>query len=113
MERERTVSALTAQVAPPVTATHHGVRRLVNVGRTRHEPQRGRPVRHDRAAPPAFLAPDHATPLNSLEDLIGLHEESVLVVFKRAVVRAGLALAKNHHDLGLRLYMEGTRWLPT
>ncbi|MBZ9713355.1 winged helix-turn-helix domain-containing protein [Deinococcus multiflagellatus] len=109
MAREWTVSALAAHLGLAVNATHHRVRRLVAVGlaqEIRLEARRGRPLRHYRA-PPALLVPYHCTPLDTLEDLIGLHEDSFQVAFQRAVVRAGLALVENRNDIGLRLYLDG------
>ncbi|MFB9992642.1 hypothetical protein ACFFLM_11755 [Deinococcus oregonensis] len=110
MRREWMVSALAAHLGLPLNAVHHRVRRLVAVGlarETRHQARRGRPLRHYRAAAQAFLVPYHSTSLGSLEDLIGLHEDSFQRRFHQAVVRAGLTLVQDRHDIGLRLYMDG------
>lgn len=68
-------------------------------------------MQHYRAVSDAFLIPYHRTTLGSLEDLIGLHEDTFNAVFHRAVVQAGLPLVQREEDIAVRLYTTpgGTR----
>ncbi|GGL14827.1 winged helix-turn-helix domain-containing protein [Deinococcus radiotolerans] len=113
MTREWTAAELARHLHRPLNATHHRLTRLNRAGLavTRAEPRRGRPVQHYRAVSDAFLIPYHRTALGSLEDLIGLHEDTFGTLFHRAVVQAGLPLVQREEDIAVRLYTTpgGTR----
>ncbi|WP_309570005.1 hypothetical protein [Deinococcus sp.] len=110
MLREWAVAPLAQALGLPLNATHHRVRRLLRlelIRETRAEPRRGRPVRHYRATSDAYLIPYHATPLHSLEDLVGVHEVAFRERFLRAVVHAAAPLVSDERDIGLRVFTDG------
>lgn len=110
MLAEHSVAQLARTLGSPLNAVHHRVRRLVTAGlahETRTEPRHGRPIRHYRATSSAYLVPYDATPLTTVEDLIGLHETGFARHFLSAVVHAGRSLVVNERDIGLRVYRDG------
>ena len=110
MMQEWTVVGLAQAHRVPLNATHYRVRRLVSAGlvyETRQEARRGRPIRHYRATSEQYLVPYHATPLNTVEELVGLHEQSFAQRFLHAVVQAAAPLVQDERELGLRFFREG------
>ncbi|GHF41760.1 hypothetical protein HNQ07_001430 [Deinococcus metalli] len=108
---EHSASSLARTLHAPLNAVHHRVRRLVAAGlaaETRTEPRRGRPIRYYRATSDAYLVPYDATPLTSVEDLVGLHETGFARRFLSAVVAAGRTLVVNERDIGLRVFRDGS-----
>lgn len=110
MLAEHSVAQLAQTLHAPLNAVHHRVRRLVAAGlvhETRAEPRHGRPIRHYRATADAYLVPYDATPLTTVEDLIGLHETGFARRFLSAVVHTGRRLVVNERDIGLRVFRDG------
>ncbi|THF85088.1 hypothetical protein E7T09_18840 [Deinococcus sp. KSM4-11] len=107
---EHSASHLARLLHAPLNAVHHRLRRLVAAGlayESRVEARRGRPIRHYRATSDAYLVPYDATPLTSVEDLVGLHETGFARRFLHAVVEAGRSLVVNERDIGLRVFRDG------
>ncbi|CAM4446228.1 hypothetical protein [Deinococcus marmoris] len=110
MQTEWAVASLAASLHLPLNATHHRVRRLLRLGlvrETRLEARRGRPIRHYRASSEGYLVPYHATPLGSLEELVGVYEQEFTVRFLRAVVGAATPLVSDEREIGLRVFLDG------
>lgn len=110
MTAEWAVAPLAVTLNLPLNATHHRVRRLLRLGlvqQTRQEARRGRPIRHYRASSEAYLVPYHATPLGSLEELVGVYEHEFTARFLRAVVGAATPLVSDERDIGLRVFLDG------
>ncbi|WP_412027064.1 hypothetical protein [Deinococcus yunweiensis] len=107
---EHSASSLACILHAPLNAVHYRLRRLVAAGlatESRAEPRRGRPIRHYRATSGAYLVPYDATPLTSVEELVGLHETDFTRRFLSAVVASGRRLVVNERDIGLRVYRDG------
>lgn len=110
MVQEWTVAQLAQACRLPLNAAHYRVRRLLRAGlvhETRQQARRGRPIRHYRATSERYLVPYHATPLNTVEELVGLHEHSFAQRFLHAVVQAAAPLVQDEREIGLRFFREG------
>lgn len=109
MLKEWSVGQLAKELGLPLNGIHYRVRRLFEanlVVQTRVLKRQGRPVKYFRATSQAYLVPYSATPLNSLEELVGLYNNGFQERINQGIVEVGSKFVQDKNDIGMRLFVQ-------
>lgn len=109
MLKEWSVGQLAKELDVPLNGIHYRVRRLLEanlVVQTRVFKRQGRPIKYFRSTSQAYLIPYSATPLNSLEELVGLRNDGFQERINQGIVEVGSKFVKDKNDIGMRLFVK-------